>query len=436
MHVTRHCGRHLMGLRPWAVWATGLTAYTVAVLHRSSIGVAGLDAQERFGVGASALAVFAVLQLLVYAALQIPVGLLLDRFGSMRLVLAGAAVMASGQVLLAFTDGLSGAILARVLVGAGDAMTFISVLRLVPRWFPARRVPVLTQLTGIIGQLGQVLSAVPLAAVLAGPGWTTAFLGAAGVGMFVAVVVLAALRDTPEQRISGAPVSWQQLGTDLGSSWRHPGTRLGLWAHFTTQFTGTVFALMWGVPFLVAGQGLSRATAGVLLTVFVVTGMLAGPVLGMLTQRHPLRRSWLVLGIVAINMTAWAVVIAWPGRAPLPLLVALVIALGLGGPGSMIGFDFARSFNPPSRLGTATGVVNVGGFVASLVTIELIGLILDYRTGGGNDYHIDDFRVAMSVQFLVAAAGVAGILRTRRLTRRRVAAESAGLAISVEVKAS
>jgi MFS family permease len=425
-----------MALRPWAVWAAGLAAYTVAVLHRSSIGVAGLDAQDRFGVGASALAVFAVLQLLVYAGLQIPVGLLLDRFGSLRLVLAGAAVMASGQVLMALTDGLGGAILARVLVGAGDAMTFISVLRLVPYWFPAKRVPVLTQLTGIIGQLGQVLSAVPLAAVLAGAGWTTAFLGAAGVGVFVALVVLATLRDTPEQRVSGASVSWQRLGTDLGSSWRHPGTRLGLWAHFTTQFTGTVFALMWGVPFLVAGQGLSRATAGVLLTVFVVTGMLAGPFLGMLTQRHPLRRSWLVLGIVAINMTAWAVVIAWPGRAPLPLLVALVIALGLGGPGSMIGFDFARSFNPPSRLGTATGVVNVGGFVASLVTIELIGLILDYRTGGGNDYHIDDFRVAMSVQFLVAAAGVAGILRTRRLTRRHVAAESAGLATAAEVKAS
>jgi sugar phosphate permease len=425
-----------MALRPWAVWAAGLAAYTVAVLHRSSIGVAGLDAQERFGVGAGALAVFAVLQLLVYAGLQIPVGLLLDRFGSLRLVLAGAVVMASGQVLMAFTDGLGGAMLARVLVGAGDAMTFISVLRLVPHWFPAKRVPVLTQLTGLMGQLGQILSAVPLAAVLAGAGWTTAFLGAAGAGVFVALVALATLRDTPEQRVSGASVSWQRLGTDLGSSWRHPGTRLGLWAHFTTQFTGTVFALMWGVPFLVAGQGLSRATAGVLLTVFVVTGMLAGPVLGMLTQRHPLRRSWLVLGIVAINMTAWAVVIAWPGRAPLPLLVALVIALGLGGPGSMIGFDFARSFNPPSRLGTATGVVNVGGFVASLVTIELIGLILDYRTGGGNDYHIDDFRVAMSVQFVVAAAGVAGILRTRRLTRRHVAAESAGLATSTEVKAS
>ena len=426
-----------MGLRPWAVWAAGLAAYIVAVLHRTSLGVAGLDAQERFGVGASALAVFAVLQLVVYAGLQIPVGLLLDRFGSLRLVVTGALIMAAGQTLMAFTDGLSGAITARVLVGAGDAMTFISVLRLVPHWFPARRVPVLTQLTGIVGQTGQILSAVPLAALLAGPGWSTAFLSMSATGVFVALVALAALRDTPENRINrGGAMSWQQLGTDLGSSWRHPGTRLGLWAHYTTAFTGAAFALMWGVPFLIAGEGLSRSTAGVLLTVFVVTGMAAGPVLGLLTQRHPRRRSWLVLGIVAIIMAAWLLVLAWPGRAPLPVLVLLVVALGLGGPGSMIGFDFARSFNPPSRLGTATGLVNVGGFVAALVTIELIGLILDARTGGGNDYHIDDFKAAMSVQFLVAAVGVAGILRTRRLARRRVEADEAGLASGVEVKAS
>jgi MFS family permease len=407
------------GARAWAVWSTGLAAYVIAVLHRTSIGVAGLDAQERFGIGASALATFAVLQLLVYAGLQIPVGLLLDRFGSLRLVLTGALVMTTGQILMATTDDISGAIAARILVGAGDAMTFISVLRLVPNWFPARRVPVLTQVTGIAGQLGQILSAVPLAALLAGPGWTTAFLGAAAAGVFVAIVTLVALHDTPQTRVnSGAALSWQQLGTDLGSAWRHPGTRLGLWTHFTTQFTGTVFALMWGIPFLIAGEGLSRGAASSLLILFVVTGMASGPVLGMLTQRHPLRRSWLVLGIVSANMLAWAAVIAWPGRAPMWLLITLVVALGLGGPGSMIGFDYARTFNPPSRLGTATGVVNVGGFVASLLTIFLIGVILDARTGGSADYHIADFRIAMSVQFVVAAVGLIGILRTRRLTRR------------------
>jgi nitrate/nitrite transporter NarK len=105
------------------------------------------------------------------------------------------------------------------------------------------------------------------------------------------------------------------------------------------------------------------------------------------------------------------------------VLVVLILALGLGGPGSMIGFDYARTFNPPNRLGTATGVVNVGGFVASLLTIELIGLILDARTGGRADYGIADFKVAMAVQYLVGAAGLVGILRNRRLARRRMAEE-------------
>ncbi|GAA0555056.1 MFS transporter [Paractinoplanes ferrugineus] len=437
------------GWRAWAVWAAGLTAYVVAVLHRTSLGVAGLDAQNRFHVGAGALASFAVLQLLVYAGLQVPVGLLLDRFGSLRLVVSGGLIMAAGQGLMATTHGVEGAVIARILVGAGDAMTFISVLRLVPRWFPARRVPVLTQLTGIVGQAGQVLSAVPLAALLAGPGWTTAFFGAAGAGVFVSIVAFAAMRDTPARKISsGAPVTVRQLGTDLAGAWRHPGTRLGLWSHFTTQFTGTVFALMWGFPFLIAGEGLARPTASALLTLFVLVGMAAGPIIGMLVQRYPLRRSYLVLGIVAINAIGWGLVLAWPGHAPMPVLVLLVLALGLGGPGSMIGFDYARTFNPANRLGTATGVVNVGGFVASLVSIELIGLILDWRTGGRADYDITDFKIAMSVQYLVIFVGVLGIVRNRRLARlhlesegvvvrplRVVLAERRGLAKSRAVKA-
>ena len=85
----------------WVVWGVGVAAYIVAVLQRTSLGVAGLAAADRFGASASMLATFAVLQLLVYAALQVPVGVLLDRYGAQRLILVGALTMGVGQTLLA-----------------------------------------------------------------------------------------------------------------------------------------------------------------------------------------------------------------------------------------------------------------------------------------------------------------------------------------------
>ncbi|RIQ31035.1 MFS transporter [Jiangella rhizosphaerae] len=410
--------------RAWTIWAVGVSAYIVAVMHRTTFGVAGLDAAGRFDVSASVLASFVVLQLVVYAGLQIPIGLLLDRVGGRRLVVAGALLMAAGQAVLAFAESVPPAAAGRVLVGMGDALTFVSVLRLVSAWFPPGRVPVMTQLTGLVGQAGQVLSAVPFVAVLHAYGWSAAFGSAAATGVLVCVLAAAALRDSPSVRAQPlADGSMRHLGADLVTAWRHPGTRLGLWTHFTTQFSGTVFALMWGFPFLVSAEGLSEAAAGALLTLTVVAGVVAGPIIGVMVQRHPLRRSWLVLGIVFANAAAWTAVLLLPGRAPGWLLVLLVLSMALSGPGSMIGFDFARTFNPPNRLGTATGIVNVGGFLASLLTILAVGLVLDARSGGASStqYDLGDFRVAMCVQYVMWTIGLVGILRSRRLARRRMA---------------
>jgi nitrate/nitrite transporter NarK len=115
----------------------------------------------------------------------------------------------------------------------------------------------------------------------------------------------------------------------------------------------------------------------------------------------------------------WTITLLWPGRVPLPMLVVLVLVTGVGGPASMVSFDFVRTFNPPQRLGSATGIVNVGGFVASLLCILLVGLVLDLRSPDG-DYGLADYKLAMSSQYLLWAVGLAAIWRTRRLTRRRM----------------
>ena len=409
--------------RAYAMWGLGVLAYLVAVFQRGSLGVTGPLAQERFGASASAFALFAVLQLAVYASLQIPVGLALDRFGTRRMVTLGALVMALGQAVLATAHSVPLAVLARVLVGAGDAMTFISVLRLVPLWLPARRAPVFTQLTGILGQLGQVAATLPLLALLRGVGWQPAFLGAAAVGVLVAVVVAAALRDAPPgvQVVVAAP-GLAAVRDGLRLAWREPGTRIGLWTHFSTQFSGTVFVLLWGYPFLVTGEGVAPDTAGVLLTVLVVAGMVMGPVIGRLVGGWPLRRSLVTLGVVGATATVWAVVLLWPGPAPLWLLGVLVLVLASNGPASMVGFDYARTFNPATRLGSASGIVNVGGFVASLVTILLVGLVLD-AAGGAGLSRLGSFRLAFTVQYLLWGLGLVLLLRNRRVLRERLYAE-------------
>src|SRR6195952_4825279 len=205
------------------MWAVGLIAYVLAVFHRASLGVAAVQAQERFSAGASAVSLFLVLQLAVYAALQVPVGVALDRLGSRWMIVAGALTMAAGQLVLALAADIPTAIAARVLVGAGDAMTFISLLRVVGLWFPAPTVPVITQVTGILGQLGSIAAAYPLVRLLHGTSWQTTFLGAAGTGVLVAVLVLVALRDAPEGTVLPPVPGVAELRGNLAASWREPG---------------------------------------------------------------------------------------------------------------------------------------------------------------------------------------------------------------------
>ncbi len=408
-------------MRPWIVWATGLLAYIVAVLDRTTLGVSGLAAADRFSAGPTLLSTFVVLQVVVYAGAQVPAGLLLDRFGSKALIVSGAALMASGQLVLAFTESLPAALAARAVVGLGDAVTFISVLRLVPLWFDAHRVPLVTQLTGICGQLGQVLSAVPFLAVLSASGWSVAYASVAALGVLSIVLVLLVVKNSPDgAAVTEEAMSVRETLTSVKTVWLRPGTRLGFFTHMGTQFSVTVFALMWGLPYLTVAQGLSPGVAGTLLTVSVVAAISSGVLVGIFTGRHPHRRSRLVLAIIASNALVWTVILALPHRAPLWLLVVLIVVISVGGPGSMVGFDFARTFNPSATLGTAQGMVNMGGFIASLLLMQAMGLVL--QAAGGMSF--ESFRLAWTLQYAVWALAVVGILITRHKTRKLLRLEN------------
>jgi sugar phosphate permease len=403
------------GRRARVIWLVGLSVYVLAVFHRSSLGVAGLLATQRFGITATQLAFFTVLQLVVYAGLQIPIGVLLDRFGSRVLLLAGLVLMTAGQLTFAFATSFPLAVVARAVLGAGDAMVFVSVIRLVTLWFLVRQAPLVTQLTGQVGQVGAIAAAAPMTVALSHLGWTRTFAAASSIGVVLMVAVALLVKDSPYQRDAVARIKMRAVGRSLRTVWGNPGTRLGMWSHFTSQFSSTVFTLLWGFPFLVRGEGLSSGTAGTLLIVMTGWVIVSGLVLGVLVSRFPYYRSWLVLGIVAAMALAWGLVLLRSTPAPLWMLVVLVCVMATGGPASMVGFDLARTFIPVEASGRANGFVNVGGFSASLLTMGLVGVLLDWHSSGGSaSYDLGDFRVAMSVQYVFWGFGAVMILRYRR----------------------
>lgn len=426
--------------RRWAamvVWCAAMVIYVVAIAGRTSFGVAGLDAIDRFGITSGVLSLFTVVQVGVYAAAQIPVGILLDKYGSRKVMVVGAIIMALGQVGLAFTTTLPLALAVRALIGLGDATAVTAVLRIIPAWFEPRRVPLLTQLTGMFGQLGQVISSLPFAYVLAHFGWTPAFLGLALLGVFAAIVGVSFIRDTPRSwKFTNIEEDDENLARHLSAALidadapsvketlREPGAWLGFWTHWSMNFPQTTFLLLWGVPFLQIHNGYSAAQASATLLICTVAGIVFGPFVGQLIANHPLRRSWIVYGSAAFTIASFAIVLLWPAPSPDWTIWMLLIALGLSGCASNVGFDFARTWVHPDRLGTANGLVNMGGFLASLIAVAMIGITLDISSGGaaissgGAALTPGDFKIAMATPVILLILGLVNVEILKNITRK------------------
>lgn len=395
---------------PVIFWGLGAIAYILAVTNRTSFGIAAVDAAHRFHIGPTVLSLFTVVQLLVYAFAQIPVGLAIDHFGPRRMLSSGALLMALGQLLLAISHAALPAIFGRAIVGLGDAMTFISVLRLTTSWFPASKVPLMTQITGLLGWFGQILSAIPFAAVLHLRGWSSAFNSLAIISLLSGAMTIIFLKESPTNDEHRSWPTRKSIGENVSAVWRNPAMRLGFWSHWTTPFSAGIFALIWGVPFLVKAEGYSKYAASGFLMIIVIGGALSGLILAYLTSHYPEHLTRMTYSIAAAQLLAWTLTIAWPGQIPGSVIVILLTTLSAGGPGSLIGFAHARRWIPTNRIGTADGFINGAGFIASLFGMLGIGVMLQWQ----GSYSLTAFKFAFAVQFPIWAIGIVQVARYKR----------------------
>lgn len=386
------------------------SAYVISIFTRGSLAVAAIPAAEQFGVNASALGALVVFQVMVYAAMQIPAGVLLDRFGPRVLLVIGALSMAIGQFVVAQAVDINVAYLGRILVGIGDAASFVSMLRLIQDWNTPKSAGKLQLMLTNIGQFGQILAAIPFAILLATAGWKDAFNVAAMVALLSGVIVFVIIKNDAPIGVSHHDgltlrASIKQLGVNLKFS----GARMCFWIMFVSQSSGTVFALFWGVPFLIKGQGQTASFAATMLFIQFAIGLIVGWVLGQVITH---RKNWRVPIFLTVGfgqVVCWLVLAFLPGRAPVWLLFVVVSSISIGAPASMIAMDFSRHLIPPERRGSANGFINVGGHAATFIMMAIAGLVLDLvqgASGAATPFTFEGFRWAMSTQVIVLLIGL------------------------------
>ncbi len=401
--VTPH--RTSVAVRGWLVAAT---VYLLAVLHRTSLGIAGVQAEIRFGITPAQLSVFVLMQIGVYAAMQVPTGILVDRYGPRRLLIAAATIMGGAQLLFAVVPSYPAALAARALLGCGDALTFVSVLRYAATHFSPRRFPLLIALTATFGTVGNVIATLPLALLLHSQGWAVSF-GIAGALSLVTAAAVWVLVDDPTPLppavggLAGLRRGIGGVNRRVRTAWSLPGTRLGFWVHFSAMSVATAFGVLWGGVYLQKGAGFSAAGAGAVLMGGVIAAAVAGPVFGALIGRHPAVRVPIALAVEFLTITGWVALVVLGGDVPpQPAVAVLFVFMALGGPASMAAFALARDYNGAGTLGTASGVVNVGGFAATVVIALGIGWALDGL--GGTSPHT--LRLAVLVGVAVQLIGM------------------------------
>jgi MFS family permease len=379
---------------PLLAWATGALFFFYAWVLRVAPSVMIDELMRDFGVSGADIGNLSAFYFYGYAGMQIPVGLMLDRFGPRRLITLAALVCASGCILFATSTAFWAVAGGRFLIGASAAFSLVGSMAVAGQWFPANRFALLGGFATLMGMAGGVFGQAPLRLSVEAVGWRSTMLYLAAGGLVIAVCAWATVRD--RQRGSGGIA---QVLVGLAKVARQPQTWVIALAGLGAGAPLLGFASLWGVPYLAATYGLDKTTAAAVTSMMFVGWGIGAPVNGWLSDRLGRRRLSLVTGLLISSLCIGSIVYV-PG---LPIWVIAVLCLlnGIGGSVQTVGFATAREHNPVHLSGTTIGFVNCLMTASGALYQTLTGWLLDLSwqgqmVAGARVYDAADYRFALS----------------------------------------
>ncbi|MFA6119796.1 MAG: MFS transporter [Sideroxydans sp.] len=379
-----HQASQLVRLRWTAFIVVGL-AYVLSFFHRFAPAAISGDLQQTFHASGAELGGLAATYFYVYMLMQIPTGILVDTMGPRRVVAIGGLIAGIGSMMFGMADSLAAASVGRVLVGLGVSVTFISLLKLNASWFHDRHFATMTGATILMGNVGSLLAAAPLAWALGFVSWRTVFVAVGALSLLLAALDWWLVRNQPTE--VGLPSMRELDGKEAHplhtGHWydgllivvKNRATWPGLWVNMGIAGSLFAFAGLWAVPFLRDVYGMDRATATDHTTLLLAGFAIGAFFIGTLSDRMGKRKPLMIAGALIYSL-CWLPMLFGMSLAS-GLSYALFLLMGLCAPSFTLSWACAKEVNPHALSGMATSVVNIGGFLGTAIMQPLVGWAID-----------------------------------------------------------
>ena len=410
---------------PWLIWGLAASAFFIEYFARVAPGVM-VDALMRdFKVQALTLGSLSAFFYYAYVGMQIPVGILIDRFSLRWLLTSMILVCALGCLIFALTSQLQIAAMARLMMGFGAAFAFVSALKVATVWFPSHQFGLLAGLTQAIGMLGAAVGQMPMAYLVAHFGWRSTLLFIATIMVLLAAVIAIVMRDRTEANKSlSIKKNWlHSPWTGLVEVFKNPQS----W--WNALYAGLLYAPtaalaeLWGIKFFREAYHLSNEIAATAIGLIFIGWAIGGPLIGWVSDR--IKRRKIVLICSAFFSLLLASIILMVPNLPLMLLFSLLFLYGLANTGVATAYAVASEINSPAVSGTSVAFANMASVLIGAGFQPLIGWLLDKHWDGLLEnglpvYSVSDFHSALIVLLssLVAALLVACVIKETYCQRK------------------
>lgn len=415
--------------RRWFLWGILAVTFLLVNIYRLSTAVIAEDLMEAFRTSGTQLGTIHAMFFIVYAVMQIPTGVLVDRIGPRLTATAGAAVMNLGVVWFALADGYTGALGGRFLIGLGGSVIFVSILRFAASWYPAHRFGTMNGLSFALAGIGGIMATTPFAILVSYTGWREALLVLAAVGLAISVVTLLAVRDSPARAglepIPHTPeperVSLAEARGYLAIILRDRSTWIISVLLFCTGGINLTLFGLWGIPFIVQVYDTSITVAS-MFTLLGGVGLLLGPpIFGRLSDAIGRRTSIILVGGVVYTVLLGT--IALTGDPPAWVVATAFFITGALNGVFVLTYPLVKERYDGRAAGISLGTINGATFFGAAAFPTMMGYALDeYWTGelvgGARVYTVTGYQVAFAIATLAGLVAILCAVWLHLLTRR------------------